>query len=146
MSNKSAGTTAPPMAASSQSLFQSFTLQMEKIEDSPAATKSLPATIPDLQASYPCPDGESNQPPSQDLSFDNLTTFILHLPTLPPTPSTHHGDPGVKTATPGDDIPLTDHSTFSSPGEDDGSSTAPPEQEVSKISPSSGLFSNLFHH
>lgn len=149
MSDKSADTTAHPMAACSQSLFQSFTLQMEKIEDAPAARKSPSATIPELQVSYTGPIRNSNEPPSQDLSFDNLTTFGVHLPTLPtlpPTPSSHHGDPGVRIATPCDDVPFTDPSIFSSPGEDDGSSTAPPEQEVSTISPCSSCISNVSHY
>ena len=110
---------------------------MEKIDDPPAVGKPLPATISDVQTSSTGRDGNINEPPAQVLSFDNLTTFSVHLPTLPPTPSSYHGDTGTKIVTACDNIPLTDQSTFSSPGEDDGSSTAPPEQEVGKISPRS---------
>jgi hypothetical protein len=135
--NERTATTVPPAAASSQNLFQSFTLQMEKIEDPPAVGKPLPTTFNDVQPTYTSRDDSINEPPAQVLSFDNLTTFSVPLPTLPPTPSSHHANTGAKTGTACDYIPLTDQSTFSSPGEDDGSSTAPPEQEVCKIPPCS---------
>jgi hypothetical protein len=130
--------TAQSAAPDPQSLFQSFTLQMERIDDLPAVVNTISTVVSEPPPTDSLPTGGIGQPLVQALSFDNLATFSVHLPTLPtlpPTPSSPHNEKSCpKIVTASETTALTEQSVFLSPGEDDGGSTAPPEQEVGQTS------------
>ncbi|KAK6365711.1 hypothetical protein LTS17_011098 [Exophiala oligosperma] len=162
------------MANDVRGLFQSFTLQMERVDDGPSLHQDSTATrpppepitlrhqstepspvelystrdpynrnntvnqgfigpsLPQVPQAYPARDTSMDAQPSHALTVENLGAVDLHLPTLPPTPSSHHEDTATKIASVSRNTPRSDSNncTSVSPAEDDGTSTAPPEQEL----------------
>lgn len=90
-------------------------------------------TLPEVPTAYPARDTSIHSPSSYALTIENLGAVDINLPTLPPTPSSHHEEAAAKIASIPLSTPASKNLTSLSPAEDDGTSAAPPEQEVGEV-------------